>query len=120
MVLCVVVGCSKRSQLDKDVSFYEIPKIIINRCEKTRVLCENRKNGLVAANSRRDFSYGKKLSSRRNMLSTKLLCNACSTNVIILTFHKRRNEPSGSVPAHVVTGVNNDQIVLGGLCLPGC
>ena len=28
MVLCIVVGCSKRSGRDKDVSFYKLPKVI--------------------------------------------------------------------------------------------
>ena len=28
MVLCIVVGCSKRSGRDKDVSFFRIPTII--------------------------------------------------------------------------------------------
>ena len=28
MVLCVVIGCSKRSRRDKDVSFLEFPKTV--------------------------------------------------------------------------------------------
>ena len=28
----------------------------------------------------------------------------------------RGNEPSGSVPAYVITGINHGQIVLSGLC----
>ena len=49
MVLCIVVGCSKRSGRDKDVSFYRIPKIIRNRGEETKKLSEKRRNGFVAA-----------------------------------------------------------------------
>ena len=56
MVLCVVVGCSKRFGRDKDVSFYRIPKIIRNRGEETRMLSERRRNGFVAAISRGDIT----------------------------------------------------------------
>ena len=56
MVLCVVVGCSRRSGRDKDVSFYRIPKIIRKRGEETRKLSEKRRNGFVAAICRRDIT----------------------------------------------------------------
>ena len=56
MILCIVVGCSKRSGRDKDVSFYRIPKIIRNRGGETRKLSEMRRNGFVAAVSRQDIT----------------------------------------------------------------
>ena len=73
MVVCVVVGCSKLSKHDRDVSFCRIPKIIINRGEDTRMLSEKRGNGYVAAISKRDINYRKKFSSWQNLLDTTCL-----------------------------------------------
>ena len=40
MVLCIVVGCSKRSGRDKDVSFFRIPTIISHRTEDRKLSTE--------------------------------------------------------------------------------
>ena len=85
MVLCVVVGCSKWSPHDKDVPFYRIPKIIINRGEETKILSEKRRNGFVAVISKRDISYSKKFSSRQIMFLTPLVWNAGS-NIVFFVY----------------------------------
>ena len=45
MVLCIVVGYSKRSGRDKDVSFFRIPTIISHRTKKDRKLSTERRAG---------------------------------------------------------------------------
>ena len=56
MVLCVVVGCSKRSGRDRDVSFYRIPKVIKSRGEEREQLSEKRRSGFLAAIMRADLT----------------------------------------------------------------
>ena len=56
MVLCVVIGCSKRSGRDKDVSFYRIPKIITHRGQRDYELTKKRRDGFLAAISRDDLT----------------------------------------------------------------
>ena len=64
MVLCVVVGCSKRSGRDKDVSFYRIPKIVTNRGEAIQELSRKRRAGFLSAIMRADLTQ-KVLSNDR-------------------------------------------------------
>ena len=52
MVLCVVVGCSKRSGRDKDVSFFRLPRIIKNKGVDVHSLSKRRRDGILAAISR--------------------------------------------------------------------
>ena len=52
MVLCVVFGCSKHSNRDKDVSFFRIPRIICNKGEQVYTLSKKRRDGFRAAISR--------------------------------------------------------------------
>ena len=52
MVLCAVIGCSKRSGRDKDVSFYRIPKVIAHRGKQEYELTKKRRAGFLAAISR--------------------------------------------------------------------
>ena len=47
MVLCLVVGCSKRSGRDKDVSFYRVPKIITNKGPRKEELSRQRRAGFI-------------------------------------------------------------------------
>ena len=56
MVICAVVGCSKRSDRDKDVSFYRIPKIRTGRGKQELELTTKRRTGFVAALSREDLT----------------------------------------------------------------
>ena len=56
MVICAVVGCSKRSDRDKDVSFYRIPTIRTGRCERELELSTKRRAGFLAAISRADLT----------------------------------------------------------------
>ena len=56
MVICAVVGCSKRSDRDKDVSFYRIPTIRTGRCERELELSTRRRVGFLAAISRADLT----------------------------------------------------------------
>ena len=44
MVLCVVLGCSKRSGRDKDVSFFRIPKVKTNRGIDMEILSRKRRS----------------------------------------------------------------------------
>ena len=55
MVICLIVGCSKRSGRDKDVSFYRIPKITMNnpRMEELSRRC---RESLIVAISRSDLT----------------------------------------------------------------
>ena len=52
MVLCVVIGRSKHSGRDKDVSFYRIPKVITLRGKQEYELTEKRRDGILAAIAR--------------------------------------------------------------------
>ena len=56
MVICVVVGCSKRSDRDKDVSFYQIPTIRTGRGERELELSTKRRAGFLAAVSRENLT----------------------------------------------------------------
>lgn len=71
MVLCVVIGCSKRSGRDKGISFYRIPAIIKGRSKQEFELSKKRRNGFLSAISRED-------------LSDKIIANnrICSTHFI--------------------------------------
>ena len=57
MVLCVVIGCSKRSERDKDVSFYRIPAIIKHTDKRNYELSKKRREGFFAAISREDVDF---------------------------------------------------------------
>ncbi len=46
MVLCLVLGFSKRSGRDKDVSFYRIPKVITTRGKQEYELTKKKKRRL--------------------------------------------------------------------------
>ena len=52
----MVIGCSKRSGRDKDVSFFRIPVIINNRSDQERNLSKKRRDGYLAAISRDDLT----------------------------------------------------------------
>ena len=52
MVICVVVGCSKRSDRDKDVSFHRIPTVRRHYGERELELSIRRRDGYLAAISR--------------------------------------------------------------------
>lgn len=56
MVFCIVVGCSKRSGRDKDVSFYRIPVIRRGRSQRELELSKARRDGFLAAISRKDLT----------------------------------------------------------------
>ncbi len=56
MVLCIVVGCTKRSGRDKDVSFYRIPKIMSSRGTRNLELSKKRRAGYLGAISRKDMT----------------------------------------------------------------
>ena len=51
-MLCVVVGCSKRSGRDKDVSFFRLARIIKNKGVDVHSLSKRRRDGILAAISR--------------------------------------------------------------------
>ena len=63
MVLCCVVGCSKRSGRDK-VSFFRIPAVITHRASHEKELSERRFRQYLAIIGRGDLS-GTKLSNAR-------------------------------------------------------
>ena len=56
MVLCIVIGCYKRSGRDKDVSFYRIPKVINTRGKQEYELSKKRRAGYLSAISRDDLT----------------------------------------------------------------
>ena len=55
MVICVVIGCSKRSDRDSGVSFYRIPDVIRDKGELELELSSRRKDCYLAAISRKDL-----------------------------------------------------------------
>ena len=52
MILCLVLGCFKRTRLDKDVLFYRVPKVITTRGKQEYELTKKRRDGFLAAISR--------------------------------------------------------------------
>ena len=56
MVLCVMIGCSKRSGHDKDVSFYRIPSVLTHLGKKDYKLSKRRRDGFLAAISWDDLT----------------------------------------------------------------
>jgi len=73
---CCVYKCSKRSDRDKDVSYYRIPKIISHQGEQTRELSEERVRAWLSAIHRKDRTAGfkdwEKICSR-HFVSGKLI-----------------------------------------------
>ena len=57
MVLCVVIGCSKRSGRDKDVSFFRIPKVISNRGKREHELTKRRRAGFQGRSQRHSYFH---------------------------------------------------------------
>ena len=57
MVICVVVGCSKRSERDKDVSFHRIPAVSDHQGAEDFDIRKRRRDGYLAAISRQDLDY---------------------------------------------------------------
>ena len=57
MVLCVVIGCTKRSERNKDVSFHRIPAIIRHTDKRDFELSKKRREGFFAAISREDVDF---------------------------------------------------------------
>ena len=51
-----IVGCTKRSGRDKDVSFYRLPKITASKGSRVLELSKKRRAGYIAAISRGDLS----------------------------------------------------------------
>ena len=60
---CRVNGCYSKSDREKDKSFYRLPEIIKNQCDKTEKLSEERRR-LWLASLHQDFS-GKNLKNIR-------------------------------------------------------
>ena len=59
MVLCVVVGCSKCTGRDKDLSFYRLPRVITSTGKQEYELSKKRRAGFLAAISRDDLTETK-------------------------------------------------------------
>ncbi len=70
-MLCVIVGCSKRSGRDKDVSFYRIPKVVTGKGESILQLTTKHRASYLSAIQRLD-------------LTQKIICNdrICSRHFI--------------------------------------
>ena len=75
MVICIVVGCSKRSDRNKlDVSFYRIPSVRAGRSSEELELSKKRRDGFLAAISRADLAESKLENGRicsRHFISRK-------------------------------------------------
>ena len=55
---CAVVGCSSRSNRDKEKSFYRLPAVITNQGKQTQELSERiRRSWLAAIRRKKDESY---------------------------------------------------------------
>jgi hypothetical protein len=59
MLLCIVFRCSSRSEWDKDVSFFRIPAVRRGSNDKELQLSKARRDGYVAAISRKDMTESK-------------------------------------------------------------
>ena len=57
MVICVLVGCSKHSDRDKDVTFHRIPAVLKHLNERDLDLSKRRRDGYIAAISREDIDH---------------------------------------------------------------
>ena len=56
-VLCVVIGCSNRSERDKDVSYHRLPAVSDHQGIEDFILRKWRRDGHLAAISREDINY---------------------------------------------------------------
>ena len=56
MVLCVVIGCHKRSERDKDVSFHRLPAVHDREGKEDFELRKKRRDGYLAAISRENIN----------------------------------------------------------------
>ena len=86
MVICIVFGCSKRSDRDKDVSFYRIPAVREGRGTAEQELSKRQREGFLAAISREDLTDSKIENSRicsRHFISGKPADLYDSLNYII-------------------------------------
>jgi len=55
MMLCAVIGCSKRSERDKDVSFHRLPAVHDREGKEDFELRKKQRDGYLAAISREDI-----------------------------------------------------------------
>lgn len=101
MVLCVAIGCSKRSGRDKDVSFYRIPKVVTHRGQRDYELTKKRRDGFLAAISREGLTQKVLANDRicsRHFISGKPAALYDDTNPDWLPTlhlgHCKRSEPS--------------------------
>ena len=63
MVLCVVVGCSSKSEKHKGLKLFRIPKVITNQWEEQEKLTTGRRNERIFTRSQ--DATNKKLESAR-------------------------------------------------------
>ena len=56
MVICAVVGCSKRSERDRDISFHRFPKVSSYGGEADFELRRKRRDGYLVAIHRKDLN----------------------------------------------------------------
>ena len=56
MPICGIFGCSHRPGVDKDYSFYKLPKVITGQGEQTKSLSEERRRLWKAAINRKDIT----------------------------------------------------------------
>ena len=52
---CAVVGCSNRSDREKEISFYRLPAVIAHQGDKTRELSQKRRDLWLARIHREDL-----------------------------------------------------------------
>ena len=57
MVICVVIGCSSRSERDKHLHFYRFSVVTDHQGKKDYELRKKRLDGFLAAVSRQDINY---------------------------------------------------------------
>ena len=65
MVLCVVIGCLKRSGRERDVAFFRIPKIVTHRGKQEYEMTKKRLAGFLAAISREGLENRRVLENDR-------------------------------------------------------
>ncbi|XP_013399039.1 uncharacterized protein LOC106165380 [Lingula anatina] len=64
-VICGIVGCSNRSNRERDVRYFKVPKVILGQGEETKKLSEERRRLWKAAIRRKDITSEEKWDRTR-------------------------------------------------------
>ena len=107
---CAVVGCGKRSDRDKEISFYRLPAEVSHQGEKTKELSKKRRelwlsrlhraNSLPTSHTRVCSLH---FAGGREQLLSKCTGSGCGCNGSILPTYTKIKEVRGSVNEFVIS-----------------